>query len=413
MSSPPLFILGGAQTDFARNYAREGLEVSDLVGDTVRETLASALVDAGDIDTIHLGNAFGQIFNGQGHLGAMPATVDRELWGVPAMRHEGACASGGLALLAAGAEIEAGRYDCALVLGVEQERNVAGDVAANNLGAAAWVGHEAQDATFIWPYMFDQLVEEYDRRYGIDYGHLAGIAQLNFRNARSNPNAQTRSWKMPPDAFFADDVTNPVVEGRIRRSDCSQITDGGAGVVVAGARYAQAWARSRGMALSDVPQLLGWGHRTVGLAYADKVERSVSDTHVMPHVRDTIRDAFDRAGVRDVFDLDGIETHDCFTSSEYLAIDHFGITEPGESWKAVESGILERDGAIPINPSGGLIGGGHPVGATGVRMVLDAAKQVRQSAGDYQVDGARSFATLNIGGSTATTVSFVVGVREP
>ena len=108
-------------------------------------------------------------------------------------------------------------------------------------------------------------------------------------------------------------------------------------------------------------------------------------------------------------EVDAIETHDCFTPSEYVAIDHFGITSPGKSWQAIEDGTIERDGELPVNPSGGLIGGGHPVGATGVRMVVDAAKQVTGTAGDTQVEGARRVATLNIGGSTTTTVSFVVG----
>ena len=116
-------------------------------------------------------------------------------------------------------------------------------------------------------------------------------------------------------------------------------------------------------------------------------------------------------GIADVSALDGIETHDCFSMSEYMAIDHFGITGPGESWKAVENGELERDGTIPVNPSGGLIGVGHPVGATGVRMLHDAARQVTGQAGDCQVDGAATFATLNIGGSLTTTVSFVVTAR--
>ena len=104
--------------------------------------------------------------------------------------------------------------------------------------------------------------------------------------------------------------------------------------------------------------------------------------------------------------------HDCFTTSEYMAIDHFGLTAPGKSWQAIEEGVIELDGQLPINPSGGLIGGGHPVGASGIRMLLDAAKQVSGLAGDYQVDGARRFGTLNFGGSTATTVSFVVGMAE-
>jgi acetyl-CoA C-acetyltransferase len=96
------------------------------------------------------------------------------------------------------------------------------------------------------------------------------------------------------------------------------------------------------------------------------------------------------------------------TPSEYMAIDHFGITAPGESWKAIEEGAIARSGRIPVNPSGGLIGGGHPVGATGIRMLVDVTAQVSGEAGAMQVEGARRAATLNIGGSTATTVSFVV-----
>ena len=213
-----------------------------------------------------------------------------------------------------------------------------------------------------------------------------------------------------PESFTDDDTANPVVVGRIRRSDCSQVTDGGAGLVLAGRRTAEAWAAARGRSLDAVPRIVGWGHRTVGLPLAPKVARSANEQYVMPHVRQAITDAFTRAGVADVSGIDGIETHDCFTSSEYMAIDHFGITAPGESWKAIEDGTLERDGATPVNPSGGLIGGGHPVGATGVRMVVDASRQVSGTAGDTQVEGARTFATLNIGGSTTTTVSFVVAV---
>jgi acetyl-CoA C-acetyltransferase len=194
----------------------------------------------------------------------------------------------------------------------------------------------------------------------------------------------------------------------MRRTDCSQVTDGGVGLVIAGRRKAQEWATKRGLSLDDVPRIAGWGHRTVGLPLANKLQRSANDEFVMPHVRGAITDAFGRAGIADVSGIDGIETHDCFTSSEYMAIDHFGITAPGESWKAIEEGVIERDGATPVNPSGGLIGGGHPVGATGVRMVLDASRQVTGRAGDMQVDGAKTFSTLNIGGSTTTTVSFVV-----
>ena len=149
-----------------------------------------------------------------------------------------------------------------------------------------------------------------------------------------------------------------------------------------------------------------------GLPLAPKLERSADDTHVLPHVRDTFADALRRAGLGSVDDLDAVEVHDCFAMSGYMAIDHVGITAPGDAWKAIEAGEVARDGRIPVNPGGGLIGGGHPVGATGVRMLVDATRQVTDRAGATQVDGARRVGTLNIGGSTATTCAFVVDGTE-
>ncbi len=396
-------ILGGYQSDFATNIKKRGMDVADLTRDVINATLEDAKIDAAEIESIHVGNAFGQVYNGQGHLGAMPATVVEELWGVPAMRHEAACASSSMATLAAMAEIEAGRYDVVLVLGIEQEKNRPGPEAAAVQTAAAWVGHETDGIEFFWPYAFDRVANEYDARFGLDDTHLRAIGELNLRNAKANPNAQTRAWKFTSDSFGTDDHVNPVVHGRLRRNDVTQITDGAVGVVLVSDRWLAENRDRQGRA-----RITGWGHTTVGLGLDQKFERSAGDEYVMPHVRAAITAAFDRAGISGVDDLDLIETHDCMTPSEYMAIDHFGITAPGESWKAVEEGDLARDGRIPVNPSGGLIGGGHPVGATGARMLLDAAKQVSATAGDYQVDGARRAATLNIGGSTATTASFVV-----
>jgi acetyl-CoA C-acetyltransferase len=401
MSSRGVWIAGSYQSDYARNYAREGLEVSDMIAEAVAGTLHDASAEPEDVEAIHVGNAFGQLFTGQGQLGAMPATVEPALWGKPAARHEAACASGSIAILSAMADIEAGRYDCVLVIGVEQERNVPGTQAPKYLAAAAWIGHEGQDAKFMWPYMFSELADEYDRRYGLDTRHLHAIAELNMRNAKGNPLAQTRGWTFGPGSFAADDTDNPIVEGRLRRTDCSQVTDGTAGVLLVSDRYQARQTTPRA-------RIAGWGHGTAGLSLQAKFDRSRGQPYVFPHVRQVVKDAFRRAAISDVTRLDGIETHDCFSMSEYMAVDHFGITGPGESWKAVENGDLERDGAIPVNPSGGLIGVGHPVGASGVRMLRDAARQVTGQAGETQVANAKTFATLNIGGSLTTTVSFVV-----
>ena len=405
--SENIWVLGGYQSDFARNLTREGKDFADLTTEVVDNTLEAASIDGTGIGVVHVANAFGQLFTGQGQLGAMPATVRPDLWGTPSSRHEAACASGGIAVLAAMADLKAGNYDSALVVGIELEKTVSGDAAAGHLGAAAWVGHEGQEATYMWPYMFSEVADEYDSRYGIDEVHLRAIAQINFANAKRNPNAQTRGWDVPDlvGGVGRDDATNPVIEGRVRRFDCSQVTDGGAGVVLVTDSYLR---KNPGINATPLAQVLGWGHRTVGLGLAQKLDRDADNPYVLPHLRDAVNDAFGRAGIT-LDALDGLETHDCFTPSEYVAIDHIGLTGPGESWKAIENGEIEMGGRLPINPSGGLIGGGHPVGASGVRMLLDASKQVSGTAGDYQVEGAKTFGTLNFGGSTATTVSLVVG----
>jgi acetyl-CoA C-acetyltransferase len=406
----PIFILGGYQTDFAKTWSREGQDISDMIRAATQGALAACDLEPSAIDTNHVGNAFAELQRNQAHLGAMVAQVVPELWGVPAMRHEGACASSSLAALAAMAEIEAGRYDCALVLGVEELKNLPGDESSRNQNAAAWQGREGIQCRFMWPAVFGLLAGEYERRYGLDRRHLNRIAELNYTAAKRNPNAQTRRWQFNELSFTDNDNANPVIEPGVRRQDCGQITDGAAAVILASARFAADHLRRRNRDIDACPRMLGWGHHNGGLKFLDKIERSRGEPFVFPHVRATITDAWRRAGIAGVGDLDGVETHDCFTSTEYMAIDHFGITPPGQSWRAIEDGDIEPGGRIPVNPSGGLIGGGHPVGATGARMILDAARQVSGTAGDYQIEGAKTFATLNIGGSCATVVSFVVGV---
>lgn len=408
----PVYILGGSQTDFAFNWSRAGYGIFDMLKASVEAALEETAVAPAEIEVAHIGNFVAELFCGQGHLGGMFASIHPDLGGLPAARHEAACASGSIALLAAAAEIEAGRYDVACVSGVEQMKNVDGLRAAENLGAAMWVGAEAQDAQFPWPYQFSQIADFYDERYGLRYEHLMRIAQINFGNARRNPNAQTRRWTFTERSFMADDEANPPIEGRLRKQDCGQITDGAATVLLASRRFAENWARRNGRALAGVPVIQGWGHRTAPLKLADKLEYGRAGTYAFPHLRRAITDAYGRARIQGPADLDGIETHDCFTITEYLAIDHFGITSPGQSWQAIEDGTIELEGRLPINASGGLIGCGHPVGATGVRMLLDAAQQVTGTAGDCQIEGARRVATLNIGGSATTVVSFIVGTAS-
>lgn len=408
----PVYVLGGYQTDFAKVWSRQGQDISDMTREATLGALAHSGVDEAQVQSIHVGNAFGELQRQQAHLGAMVAQVVPGLWGVPAMRHEGACASSSLGVLTAMAEIEAGRYDCVLVLGVEEFKNLPGDVASQNQNAAAWQGHEDIACTFMWPAAFGLLAQEYERRYGLDRKYLNRIAELNYGNAKRNPLAQTRKWSFDPLAFTDDDEANPMIEPGSRRQDCGQITDGACAVLLASAEFAQGHARKLGVPLERMARIAGWGHHNAGLRLKDKFERSKDAPYVFPHVRQTIEDAWRRAGVAGIEAMDGVETHDCFTTTEYMAIDHLGLTPPGQSWQAVEDGRIEADGSCPVNMSGGLIGCGHPVGATGTRMLFDAARQVTGQAGACQIEAAKRVQTLNIGGSCATVVSFVVACDD-
>lgn len=145
------------------------------------------------------------------------------------------------------------------------------------------------------------------------------------------------------------------------------------------------------------------------LLFHKKMAENVSSEYILPWTRQTVIDAYQRSGLS-AKDMDFFETHDCFTSSEYMAISAFGITKPDKECEAVENGSIAFDGAHPINPSGGLIGVGHPVGASGVRMLLDLYKQVSGQAGANQIKSARNGIMLNIGGTATTNYVFIVGM---
>ena len=408
-SLPPVFVLGGDQTDFARNVTREGKGLLDLLGEATTAALEHAGVAAREVEVGHVGSFIPELYTGQSHLGGLLAEVHPDLAGIPITRHEAACASGGVAVLAAMADLQAGRYDVALVAGVELMRALPGFESQQKLGAAAWVPRETEGVAYPWPELFSHVADEYERRHGLRREHLAALARNNYENARRNPNAQTRKWTVPEGALGEDDKENPVIAGRTRRYDASPVSDGAACVVLASAAYAAAWAERRGVPLAGVARIEGYGHRTARMGMKDKLEASRGEPYVFPHVRGAVLDAFARARIEGPDALSAVEVHDCFTISHYMGIDHFGLAPPGEPFRVIEDGTVLRGGKLPVNPGGGLMGIGHPVGATGVRMLLDAQKQVTGDAGDNQVPGARRVATLNIGGSATTAVVLVVG----
>jgi acetyl-CoA C-acetyltransferase len=410
MDQKSIYILGGYQTDFARNWARENKHISAMMREVYEGSLETTKIKPSDIKAAFIGNFAAELYCMQGHLGAFFVDFDPAFKGLPTSRFEGACASSALAALSAMAHIQAGHYDCIAIIGVELMKTVSPAQGGDYLGTAAWYERESAGIEFPFPKLFGKLGDVYEDRYGLDDNYLARIAAINYANARKNPNAQTRDWFMSFDHACRKGQYNTTVTGRIKVTDCSQVTDGAVCLYLASEAFAADYAKRLGQPLEKIPRILGWGHTTAPIEFAAKVADSDGNPYVLPWTRKAITDAYSRAGLKDCWDLNVIETHDCFTTSEYMAIDHFGLTEPGQSWKAIEEGVIETGGKLPINPSGGLIGCGHPVGATGARQLLDAYKQVTGTAGDYQVAGVRKAATLNIGGTATTNVCFIVGV---
>ena len=412
-----VYILGGAQTDFERNWTKEGKNVVGILKEAFTDGLNDAGLSYDDIISLnkdnrvacYVGNFIAEQYISQGHLGALITEVSPAFYGVPCARYEAACASSSVALDAAITKIQNGDYDVAVVIGWELMKTVDSKVGGDILGRAAYYEKEGKGIDFPFPKLFGRLADETIKKYNLDENRymsaLAQISNNNYSNAKRNSMAQTRKWFMSYEqANMRGTATNMLVGGRLATSDCSQVTDGAAVVILCSKEFID--ERN----IKNAPVVKGYGHRVAPMRFDKKMEESKDNKYILPWTRKAVLDAYRRSGLT-IDDINVFETHDCFTSSEYVAISAFGITEPGEEWNAVEDGTIAFDGAKPINPSGGLIGCGHPVGASGARMFLDIYKQVAGKAGKYQVKNGevKNALMLNSGGSATTNYVFIVG----
>ncbi|MFQ8704539.1 MAG: acetyl-CoA acetyltransferase [Thomasclavelia sp.] len=413
-----VFILGGSQTDFKRNWSKEGKNVIALLRENIFDAMHNVKLTKEDVIRLNkenkiavfVGNFIAENYIDQGHLGALLTEVDPCFYGVPSGRYEAACASGSVAIDAACSKIRDRTYDVALVIGFELMKTVDSKVGGTYLGKASYYEHEGKNIDYPFPKLFARLADETIKKYALDekryMNALSSISYMNYMNAKKNDLAQTRDWYM-------DDIqvknrgtqSNPIIGGRLALTDCSQVTDGAATVILCSEEYKEKNFKS------NKPDIKGFGHRVAPMQFDKKIEDSKNSKYILPWTRQACVDAYQRAGLT-VNDIDVFETHDCFTSSEYAAVSCFGITEPGEEYQAIEDGTISFFGKKPINPSGGLIGCGHPVGASGVRMMLDLYRQVTNNAGNYQVRNVKNAMMLNIGGSATTNYVFIVGVDK-
>lgn len=413
-----VYILGGAQTDFERNWTKEGKGMEALLKEAIFDGLENAGLSFDDIKELNqdnrvacfVGNFIAEKYVEQGHLGAFLTEVDSAFYGVPSARYEAACASSSVAIDAAATKVRCGDYDVAIVVGWELMKTVDSSIGGDFLGRAAYYDREGKGIALPFPKLFGKLADETLKKYPVldekrYMDALARISVINYSNAKRNPMAQTRKWFMSyAQASVRGTDTNPLVGGKLAVSDCSQVTDGAAVIVLCSEKFISE------RRITGKPIIKGYGHRVAPMLFEKKMEDNAKSEYILPWTRQAVLDAYRRSGLT-VDDIDVFETHDCFTSSEYAAISAFGLTEPGKEYEAVENGMIAFDGKKPINPSGGLIGCGHPVGASGARMLLDLYKQVTGTAGSYQVGNVKNAMMLNIGGSATTNYVFVIGAE--
>ncbi len=386
------FIVGWAHTPFGKV---EDPDTESLMARVSGEALAHAAITPEAVDGIYVG-VMNNGFSKQDFQAALVALADERLAYTPATRVENACATGSAALYAALDFVESGRGRIALVVGAEKMTGVPTAQAGDVLLGASYRKEEAEvDGGFAG--IFGRIAQNYFQRYGDRSEDLARIAAKNHKNGAANPYAHMRK-----DVGFEFCNTlsekNPYVAPPLRRTDCSLISDGAAALVVADEEIAR-----------TLPRAVGFRARR---HFNDFLPLSRRDPTAFEGARRAWKTALADAEMT-LDDLDLIETHDCFTIAELIEYEAMGLAEPGQGYRVVREGLAQKDGRLPINPSGGLKAKGHPIGATGVSMHVMAALQLTGEApGVMQIPRATTAGVFNMGGAAvANYVSVLERVK--
>lgn len=362
----------------------------DLYVDAAMAAIRNAGVD--HIDSMYVGCMSGGMFVGQEHLGALMADY-LGVKGIPAVRVESACASGGMAFRQAFIEVAAGFSDIVLASGVEKMTDCSPDDDTKALAAAADAEYEVfHGATF--PGLYALMAHAHMARYGTTRGMLSAVAVKNHKNGSKNPVAQY------PFEITAEQVAGSVmVADPLRILDCSPITDGAAAVIVTtvdvARKLGRPYVKVRGSAI---------GTDTIALAQRDDITTIKAATIASGK-------ALQMAGKK-LEDIRFSEMHDCFTIAEIILAESIGKFKPGKAGPATLAGETSLEGKFPINPSGGLKSKGHPVGATGVAQIVEVYKQLTgQAENGRQIPKSPKIGmALNMGGTGASSVVHILEV---
>lgn len=366
--------------------------------------------DPSDIETLYVGNYSSDLFEGQGHTAPIMADAVG-LVPIPATRVEDACASSGVALRQGVMAVASGMCDLVLVGGIEKMTNLPTSEVTDTLGTAGDALFELP-AGFTFPGFYAAIATAYMHKYGATPEHLMNVAIKNHENGALNPYAQfgvsipdwmegrkksaeKKGRPIPTWAdhweFLHDDRANPMIAWPLRLFDCSPITDGAACILLA--------AEERAKDFTDDPIWITGSGQASDVALHDR-----ADLTTLRAARLAGQQAYEMAEVAPD-DIRVAEVHDCFTIAEIVATEDLGFFAPGEGYKMAEDGVTARDGAKPVNTSGGLKAKGHPVGASGAGQAVEIFKQMRGLAGERQVEGDLPIGlTHNVGATGSTCV---------
>lgn len=405
------FILGGHITPFIGKKhpdfiwkrhpdfgTRENPTLEDTISMAVNGALEATGVDAEAVERAWIGNFVGELFSNQGHLGAAVVGSNPGLLYKPVMRVEAACASGGLAFASAVESIQAGT-DVALAVGAEVQSTASARVGGDYLARAAHYSRERQLDDFTFPAVFARRVKAYREAYDLSWEDLARVSVKAYGNANKNPLAHMTAVKM--DLATATEcgganpcfLSNEELSPYMRMSDCSQVSDGGAAMIV----VSEAGLKRLGKSESDAIEVTGLSFATGNLYVDDDPLRM--NTTVAAAQR-----LYADTGLT-INDIQVAEVHDCFTITELLMYEALGFADNGTGAQLVRDGRTDITGDLPVNTGGGLVGFGHPVGATGVKQVLEIFRQMKGLCGDYQMAKRPEVGlTANMGGNDKTVV---------
>ncbi len=409
------FIAGGAHTSFIgkghpefvwKGHPDFGKRDNPTFEDDLKEAVEGCLDDTGAdpaaIDRLYLGNFVGELFVKQGHLGAALVGSHPAFEGKPAARLEGACASGGLAVLAGLDAIAAGA-DIVLVAGVEIQTTESARTGADYLARAAHYSRQRGIDEFTFPALFARRTKAYRERFGVSEEDIARVSVKAYANANKNPKAHMQAKEMPLELARQASERNPAFLGNeelrpyLKVSDCSQVSDGASCLLL----VSEEGLRRIGRNEADAAEIVARGHAVSSL-YKDGDPTALTTTEKA--TRKALEDA--RIGAKD---LDVLEVHDCFSVTELMMLEAVGLAAPGQGAALTRDGSTAIGGAIPVNTGGGLIGFGHPVGATGVKQALEIFRQMKGRCGDYQIAGTPRWGlTANMGGDDKTVVSLAI-----